>query len=430
MTLLFLLVFSSYHTKKSNMGESSLFTGQPIFNQLLSLIPRGELNRLGRKYQADRYCKSFRTYDHLVTMLYSALHQCSSLREVITGMQACAGRLKHLGLRATPRRSTLADANERRSAELFGDLYHYMYQRHYGTSPDSLQKRSKEDRLFIVDSTIISLFSSVMCSTGNYGHNGRKKGGIKAHVLLRAKDNVPALVNLTEGIGGDASFLPKINLPKGSIVVMDKAYRNFKQYRRWTEAGITWITRLHERTVYGIERERPLKKTDEQAGVIKDLVIKLGNPRTRYINALQLVRLITFTDVNNNRELQFITNNMHLSAATVAALYKKRWQIESFFKRIKQNFQLHFFLGDNENAIRIQVWCALIADLLIKIVHRKIQRRKKWSMANLTGLLRLHLGTYINLYKFLTNPEKALLKYEEPAYNQQMNLFHPPERGA
>lgn len=412
------------------MGKSNFFTGQPIFNQLLSLVPRGEINRLSRKYRADRYCKSFRTYDHLVTMLYSTLHQCNSLREVITGMQACASRLKHLGLRMTPRRSTLADANERRNADLFGELYHYLYHRHYGTLPDSLHKRRRDERLFIVDSTIISLFSSVMSSTGNYGHNGRKKGGIKAHVLLRAKDNIPQLVDLTEGKAGDASFLPKINLPKGSIVVMDKAYRNFQQYIRWHKGGITWITRLHERTVYHVQEQQQVSEADQQSGVLEDLRIQLGNPRTHYINAVQQARLIIFNDAQNNRQLQFITNNMRLSAAAIADLYKRRWQIESFFKRIKQHFQLHFFLGDNENAIRIQVWCALIADLLIKIVHHKVHRRKRWSMANLTGLIRLHLGTYINLYRFLSNPEKALLNYEDPSQHVQMNLFSSKPRGA
>jgi hypothetical protein len=412
------------------MDKSSFFTGQPIFNQLLSLIPKGEVRRLARKYDSDRYCKTFRAFDHVVTMLYSSLHRCNSLREVITGMQACAGRLKHLGLVATPRRSTLADANQRRSCALFEELYHSLYHHHYGRLPDSLKRRSVENRLFIVDSTIITLLSGVMKSTGTFGLNGRKKGGIKAHVLLRAKDDLPCFTSLTHGTAGDSAVLPQLRLPKGSILVMDKAYRSFKQFSAWTKRGVTWISRLHGRTVYQPLQERPLSEQDQQHGVLSDVLIGMGNPKTAYINPVEQVRLIVFIDPATNRQLEFITNDLKLSASMIAQLYKKRWQIEVFFKRIKQHFQLHFFLGDNENAIRIQVWCALIADLLIKIIKDRVDRKKRWSLANLSGLIRLHLGTYINLYKFLCNPEKALLNYEDPGTRMQLQLSFNPIRGA
>src|ERR1041384_7658720 len=162
------------------MPKSTFFTGQPIFNQVLPLIPRSMVSQLASKHQSDRYCKKFRSYDHLVTMLYCTLHRCNSLREVITGMQATASRLAHLGLSATPRRSTLSDANERRSALFFQDLYHKIYQHYYGGLPDSLKSKRMEDKLFIIDSSIISVFSSAMHSTGSFGINGKKKGGIKA----------------------------------------------------------------------------------------------------------------------------------------------------------------------------------------------------------------------------------------------------------
>jgi hypothetical protein len=191
---------------------------------------------------------------------------------------------------------------------------------------------------------------------------------------------------------------------------------------------VTWVSRLHGRTVYNIIEPRPVG--NEQQSIRKDLLIELGNPQTAHINAVQRVRLIIFYDVACQREFEFITNNMKLSASTIADIYKKRWQIELFFKRIKQNFQLHSFLGDNENAIRIQVWSAFIADLLLKIIKDKINRRRKWSMANLAGLIRLHLGTYINLYKFLSNPERSLLNYQGPQTNIQISLFPKSIRGA
>lgn len=412
------------------MRKSSFFTGQPIFNQLLCLIPRSLVSRLARQYQTDRYCKTFRSFDHLVTMLYSTLHQCNSLREVVTGMQACASRLRHLGLSVTPRRSTLADANERRNSQLFEELYYQIYKRYYGGLPDSLKAKRWIDKLFIIDSTIISLFSAVMKSTGSYGCNGKKKGGIKAHVLLRAKDDLPCFIRLTEGKAADSSFLPSLRLPAGSIVVMDKGYRNFQQFIKWSRQHITWVTRLHARTVYTTTHCRPLEAAEQQQGVLQDQLIELGNPETANINAVQKARLIVFYDQVTKREFQFVTNNTELEASTIAAIYKKRWQIELVFKRIKQNFQLHSFLGDNENAIRIQVWSAFIADLLLKIIKDRADKKRKWSMANLASLIRLHLGTYINLLEFLCNPDKSLLNYQPQQSEQQTKLFPLSIRGA
>ena len=412
------------------MGKASFFTGQPVFNQILSLIPRSDVNRLARQYQGDRYCKKFRSFDHLVTLLYSTFHHCSSLRELTTGMQASSLRLAHLGLSSTPRRSTLADSNKRRNADFFQELYHCLYHRYYGSLPDSLKGKKLLDKLFIVDSSIISLFSTVMQSTGSYGLNGKKKGGIKAHVLLRAKDNLPCFIRLSEGKQGDNKFLPQLGLPKGSIIVMDKGYRNYAQFATWHQQQINWVSRLNQRAVYSITEQREVSEVQQSQGVQYDYEIKLGNPQTAYINPIQKARLVVFYDADSKREFQLITNNYTYSPATIAQIYQHRWQIELLFKRIKQNFQLHYFLGDNENAIRIQLWCALIADLLLKVIKDRIDKVKRWSMANLAGLVRLHLGTYINLYAFLQNPEKALMHYTDPIDKKQLSIFGKPIRGA
>jgi len=345
-------------------------------------------------------------------------------------MQASSLRLAHLGLTGTPRRSTLSDANRRRSADFFQDLYHCLYQRHYGHLPDSLKGKKLLDKLFIVDSTIISLFSTVLQSTGSYGLNGKKKGGIKAHVLVRAKDNLPCFVRLGKGKESDNIILPQLNLPKGSIIVMDKGYHSYKQFTTWTEKGVSWVTRAHQRAVYSVTSERHLSESQCASGIEQDCHIDLGNPRTAYINPVQKARLVVFYDPIAKRRFHFITNNFTYSASTIAEIYKRRWQIELLFKRIKQNFQLHYFLGDNENAIRIQLWCALIADLLLKVIKDKVEKTRKWSMNSLAGLVRLHLGTYINLYEFLKNPEKALLNYQDPVDKIQLSIFPNQTRGA
>jgi len=345
-------------------------------------------------------------------------------------MQASAARLLHLGLTATPRRSTLSDANERRSADFFQDLYHQIYHHYYGHLPDSLKGKRLLDKLFIIDSTIISLFSSVIQSTGSIGLNGKKKGGIKAHLLVRAKDNVASFVRVTKGKENDNKFLSHISLPVGSIVVMDRAYRNYQQFIQWTQKQITWVSRLSVRMVYQIKEELPLTEAQLRAGVHKDCRIDLGNPRTADINPVQEARLIIFYDAASQRKFEFITNNFSYAASTIAAIYKKRWQIELLFKRIKQNFQLHYFLGDNENAIRIQLWTTLIADLLIKVIKDEVAKERKWSIANLASLIRLHLGTYINLYEFLANPEKSLISYQDPIDKSQLSIFPQQARGA
>ena len=407
------------------MDKSTFFTGQPIFTQLLSLIPRSLVQRLCREYNCDRYCKKFTTYDHLVSMLFSSFHHCSSLRELITGLQANVHRLKHMGLKYTPRRSTLADANGRRTADFFGTLFHKLYQHHYGVLPDSLKNKSIRDRLFIIDSTTISLFSSVMAGMGCYGNNGRKKGGAKAHMLIRAKDQLPCFVHLSDAKENDKAFLPKLTLPKGSIVVMDRGYNSYKPLIKWTKQKVMWVTRLHPSSVWSLQQSLTVTENQRQQGVLQDAIIALGNPRTAHLNPVQSARLIRFLDNDTNKEFSFISNNLTISALTIARIYRQRWDIELLFKRIKSNFNLQDFLGDNENAIKIQLWCGLIADLLIKVVKDKVDknRKRKWSFSNLASLIRQHLTTYINLFAFLTYPERAMLQYCKNPPVHQLQLY-------
>lgn len=406
------------------MGKSIHFTGQPIFTQILSLIPRSTVSRLVRELKTDRYCKHFGTYEHLVTLLYATFNQCTSLREVISGMQAFSTRLLHLGVQHTPRRSTLADANSRRSATFFEQLYTQLYRQYSHFFPDSRQGNKLDKRLYIIDSTTISLFSDVLQGAGSYGMNGKKKGGIKAHVCLSSQRDTAAFIRLTKAKVNDNTFLQHIALPAGSIVVFDKGYRNYKKLMEWDKSGIKWVTRLYSRAVYQVQETRPCTDHHHQKGIISDEIILLGNPKTSDLNPLQKVRLVTYEDPATGRRLQFVTNQMDFAPTTIAGIYKKRWQIEIFFKRIKSSYQLHFFMGDNENAIRIQLWCAFIADLLISTIHQQVAKKKKmWSMANLAAFVRLHLTTYIDLIAFLLNPEKALIGYCDPVHEKQIKLF-------
>lgn len=405
------------------MPKSSFFTGQPILAQLLSLIPRQLVNKLAQNHKADHYCKKFKAYDHLVSMLFCGFHHCTSLRELITGLQANSHRLNHIGLLHTPRRSTLADANKRRSAAFFEDLYHALYRVHYGTLPDS--RKQPEDKLFVMDSTTITLFCDVLKGTGTYNLNGKKKGGLKAHVLMRVKDHVPGFVHLTDGVTSDKKFMSIVNLPPGAIIAMDKAYVNYNVMRGWTEKKINWVTRFTPSMRYEIIRQNTVSKQHKASGVIGDTAILLGNPKTKHKNPLQTARMVHYYDSNKKREFTFLCNNLKYSPVTIAQLYKRRWDIEKLFRKIKQNFQFHNFLGDTENAIKIQMWCTLIANLLINIVKDRVDRirKRKWAFANLAGLVRQHLTTYIDIFKFLANPEKAILNYVSQVKDNQLQLF-------
>ncbi|RYY72780.1 MAG: IS4 family transposase [Gammaproteobacteria bacterium] len=406
------------------MGKGIFFTGQPILSQLLCFIPRSMVQRIAHELKSDRYVKHFGAYEHLVTMLYAVLNRCTSLREVVTGMQASCGRLQHLGLSCTPRRSTLADANGRRDAAFFERLYHGLYQLHYGGLPDSLPKKGILERLFIIDSTTITLFSDVLQGAGCYGNKGCKKGGVKAHVCARALHDAAAFVVLSEAARHDTLILDKMALPTGSIVVFDKGYRNYKQLLEWSRQDVTWVTRLSKGTVYEVAEEKELSDAARSAGVLSDQNIILGNPATEKKTPLQRARLITYYDAEKDRTFEFITNNRRMAPLTICGIYRQRWQIELLFKRIKQAFQLHFFMGDSENAIYVQLWCTLIADLLLKIVKDRLKKvGVQWSMANITSLVRLHLTTYIDLFAFLRQPEKALLGYEDHYHKEQLLLF-------
>lgn len=274
-------------------------------------------------------------------------------------------------------------------------------------------------KLFIVDSTVISLFKDILKVAGRPRTDGKSKGGIKAHVMIHAAELMPCLVRLTKGSQHDHTFLKHLQLPEGSYLVMDKGYTDYLQYAQWTQQGIFYITRMKENARYEPSTELELPD-DKDFCVLKDEKIAI----TYTINGQQYHlenRRIAFWDDANNKLMVFITNNMELDAATIAAIYKYRWQIELLFKKLKQNFPLKYFLGDNQNAIEIQIWSALICLLLMEIVHKQLKRR--WAFSNMVSLVRFHLMAYVHLTNFLNNPDQELKKSIENSY--QTSLFSP-----
>ena len=242
---------------------------------------------------------------------------------------------------------------------------------------------------------------------------------------MRVRDQVPSFVCLSPAAQNDQVLMSMLDLPAGSILIMDRAYVNYKIMDRWTKSQITWVTRLTKNLKYTVTEQNHVSEYQYQQGIRSNDNILLGNPKRQKRNPLQKARLVRFYDQAKNREFVFLSNNLEFSPLTIAKIYKQRWDIETLFRRIKQNFQFHNFLGDNENAIKIQMWCTLIADLLISIVKERVEKLKKrnWSFANLAGLIRQHLTTYIDLFKFLLNPEKAILGYSYEVSKNQLDLF-------
>ena len=387
------------------MSKGTFFTGQPIFNQILNFIPRTLIQSVARETKADYRYKSFKTYEHLVTMLYSIFNHCNSLREVTTGLLAWDHRIHHLGIDAHPRRSTLADANKNRSHEVFEKIYLKLLDRYKSFLPDSRQ-RSRKNNLYIFDATTITLFQEILKTVGHSKADGRRKGGIKVHTLLHAASDVPTMVRYSAAAATDMQFLKLVKLPAGSVVVFDKGYRHYASYNLLTRQQITWVTRHRDSSNYKILKINPVNDFQKQKGITSDHTILLGRPGQYNVETVP-ARMVGYRDPVTKKFFRFITDDYNLAPLTIANYYEQRWQIETFFKRIKQNYPLQYFLGDSENAIKIQIWCALIADLLLKVIKKGT--RSTMSFSNINSLVRIHLMTYMDLKSFLRSPEKSLL---------------------
>jgi hypothetical protein len=399
------------------MNKSKNFSGQPIIKQVLNFISAKDIYRTAKEHNSDRYTKKFTTYEHLVTMIFSVISGCSSLREVSSIMLACEGKLNHLGLKDFPKRSTLSDANQRRSSAVFAAIYNTLYRRYHHFLSDSRPSEPAVKGLKIIDSTTITLFSDILKGVGRNPLNGKKKGGIKMHTMINAMEDVPCLIKFSSAATHDHTFLKDLELKKGSYVVFDKGYVDYEQYQKWTLAGIYFVTRQKDNARYTRLNEFDIPDKVDDA-VLKDEKIQLLDQNNNPFS----LRRIAFWHDKHQKVYEFITNNFDLDADKIADIYKNRWQIEIMFKRLKQNFPLKYFLGDNQNAIEIQIWVSLIIQLIMLVIQRKAQR--KWAYSNMMSVIRYHLMTYIDLFKFLKNPEA---KWEDITTKNigQLSLFDP-----
>ena len=421
-----MVIFEVTTPKSITMSKSTNFTRQPILNQLLMFLDKGKIRKIVMQNQSDRYVKRFSTYNHVVVMLFLAFEGYHSIREVVLGLLANAHELSHLGLSYVVRRSTFSEANHRRSSKVFGDIYMSVYRKYASSLADSRLSDGDMKRLYIMDSTTMSLFKDILKGVGRNPKEGKKKGGIKAHTIIKADENVPYLIRYSEAVRHDHTFLKEVHLlPKGSIITFDKGYVDYAQYEKFTQCSIWYVTRLKDNAIYEARREYDIPD-DTDSGVLKDeeVILYYGQNKREEHRA----RRIAYWDNENGRLFEFISNNFELTAEKIALIYKRRWQIELLFKQLKQNFPLKYFLGDNENAIEIQIWAVMLANLLITLVRSKINR--KWAFSNMVSIIRQQLMSYINIYSFLEDPEGSWRKIIKEDKLEYQNSLFPELQGA
>ena len=367
-----------------------------LFNQLLQHFPRTEFAALVKKHGAERAAKGFTCWTQFVAMLFCQLGRADSLREICNGLGCCLGRLVHLGISKAPRRSTLSYANEHRPSALFEDLFwtalgRFRDQQAVGGRRHKFRFKNK---LLSLDSTTISLCLTLF----PWAKFRRAKGGVKAHVLLDHDDYLPAYVLITEAKRADVKLADSFALNSGSIVAMDRGYIDYALFGRWTMAGIYFVTRLKDNAAFEIVAEC---EVPDNRNILADQIIRLTGTKAQ-ADCPCLLRRTVVWDAENEREIVLLTNLLEFGSTTIAAIYKERWKIELFFKALKQNLTVRSFVGTSENALRVQIWTALIALLLLKWLHHL--SKATWSLSNLASMLRLNLFTYRDLTKWLHEP--------------------------
>lgn len=387
------------------MRKDISFIGQPIFLQVLKFISRTDISQISIKQRTDRYIKCFDGYSHLVTLLYSVFSGCDSLREVVIGLLSNANKLPHLGLDYAVKRSTLSDANKRRSSNFFAEIYKMLYVKYSPFLSDSRNETSSKKRLYVIDSTTVTLFKQILKGAGRNPKQGKKKGGLKVHTLMVADENVPKMIIMTSAATHDHIMLKHLDIPEHSFIVFDKAYVNYAQYQLFSERNISYVTKLKKNAIYDSHHELDIPENADD-GIIKDEIIIVHYGAKRAFE--HKCRRIAYWDDKKNRVHVFLTNNFELDAEEVMEIYKRRWQIETLFKQLKQNFPLKYFLGDNINAIESQIWVTMIANLLITVIKKRVKR--KWSFTGIISLVRLQLMSYICIIKLLEDPEASWLK--------------------
>ena len=363
-----------------------------MFSQILKLIPRTDFERMVKETGAEYRSKGLSSWSQFVGMLFCQLGRAHSLREIEGGLKSCEGKLAHLGIEA-PARSSLAYANAHRSWELFEKVFHGLFERVAAKAVGKKKFRFK-NKLVSIDSTVIDLCLSLY----DWAKFRRTKGAVKLHLVLDHDGYLPCFGIITDGKVADVKAAHQIHFAPGTIVVDDRGYNDYRLFAKWTQADVYFVTRMKENTLFEVVAERVVP---QNRNILKDQTIRLTGAGAQG-KCPHLLRRIEVVREDTGGILVFLTNHPGLGATTIAAIYKDRWQIELFFKALKQNLKIKTFVGTSVNAVKTQIWTALISMLLLR--YLQLSSRFGWSLANLVALLRMNLFTHRDLMAWLNEP--------------------------
>jgi len=367
-----------------------------LFSQIISKLDRNIFSKLVKKYQTDKHEKGYNSWSHLVAMLFCQFAKSQSVRDISNGLRSATGNLNHLGVQKAPSKSSVSYQNKNRSWELFRDYYYQLLGRLGQQARFKQIKFRIKSKIFLLDATTISLCLSIF----DWAKYKTAKGAIKMHTLLDFDGNLPAYVNITDGKIADNKGAYDIPLLKGSVIVADRFYNDFSLLNIWDSNGIYFVIRHKENLQYNVIKENELPEKRHQH-ILKDEIIELKNKSSKEKYPKMLRRVAIWDDVNK-QVIELITNQITWTANTIGELYKSRWEVEIFFRDIKQLLHIKSFIGTSENAVLIQIWTALITILLLKVL--KAMAKYNWHLSNLVAFIRLNLFVKINLQLWLDNP--------------------------
>lgn len=383
-----------------------------LLGQVIQLLPRDSFKKLVSHYQTDKHNKGISSWDHLVSMVFCHLAGADSVRDISNGLRSITGNRVHLGMEAVPSKSSVSYINKHRNWELFRDYYFEVLEHlQIKGMPGRSALRNIKRKVFLMDASVIPLCLSLF----DWAAYRKRKGGLKLHTILDYDGLLPVFCQVTDAKTHEVTVARQHTYPKGSVLVFDRGYYDFQWFNELDSSGVFFITRTKANLDYRIVKEREIRHIDKEV-VLGDYVVDIHNTKARKAGLGQL-RLIRDYDVEQQREFEFLTNNFVWTATDIALAYKERWQIEVFFKFIKQNLKIKSFVGTSPNAVMIQLWSALICFILLR--YLKAKAAYKWHLSNLVTFIRLAAFVKIDLFEWLNEPFE---KTKPPPVDAQTQL--------
>ncbi|PYT27136.1 MAG: IS4 family transposase [Acidobacteria bacterium] len=371
-----------------------------IFSQVLRLFSRGEFEKAVKEHKAERHARGFTSWGQFMAMLFCQLGRAHSLREICGGLACCEGQLKHLGVPVAPKKSTLAYANEHRPWQ----LYQAVFEQTLGKCRELVASQGGRKKKFRFKNKLMSLDGSIIdlsVSMFDWAKFRQTKGAIKLHLLLDHDGYLPSFGVVTEGKTSEIKVARTLRFDPGTILAIDRGYVDYEWFRELTQEEVYFVTRMKEKAVYEVKAELEVPK---DRNVLSDQIIYFPRLRREGEEPV-LFRRVEIWDEKKQEPIVFLTNLLEFGATTIAAIYKDRWQVELFFKALKQTLKVKTFVGTSANAVKTQVWTALIAMLVLK--YLQLKSKFSWSLSNLAALLRQQLFFYRDLYVWLDDPYQA-----------------------